>query len=125
MLILLADQPLITRQHLNALVATWRESEDSIVATGFAGIVGPPVIFPSRFHSELLTLTGDQGARTILSANEADVLNVPFADAAIDFIQREPLQGEPATEKTEIRILYDDAAIYFGVSAYESWEPSP
>jgi hypothetical protein len=42
------------------------------------------------------------------------------AEPATDFIQREPLQGEPATEKTEIRILYDDEAIYFGVSAFES-----
>ena len=42
------------------------------------------------------------------------------AEPATDFIQRDPLQGEPATEKTEIRILYDDEAIYFGVSAFES-----
>jgi len=83
-LILLADQPLITREHLRALVTTWRESDRSIVATEFAGITGPPVIFPSSFHSALLKLTGDQGARAIISANEADVLRVPFADAAID-----------------------------------------
>ncbi|MCK5351227.1 carbohydrate binding family 9 domain-containing protein, partial [bacterium] len=38
---------------------------------------------------------------------------------ATDFIQREPYQGEKATEKTEIRVLYDDEAIYFGVWAYD------
>ncbi len=42
------------------------------------------------------------------------------AEPATDFIQREPFQGEPATEKTEVRILYDDKAIYFGISAFES-----
>ena len=41
------------------------------------------------------------------------------AEPATDFIQREPHQGEPATEKTEIRVLYDDKAIYFGVWAYD------
>lgn len=38
---------------------------------------------------------------------------------ATDFIQREPNQGQKATEKTEIRVLYDDEAIYFGVWAYD------
>ena len=41
------------------------------------------------------------------------------ADIATGFIQREPYQGEPATEKTEIRVLYDDKAIYFGVWAWD------
>ena len=38
---------------------------------------------------------------------------------ATDFIQREPYQGQKATERTEIRVLYDDKAIYFGVWAYD------
>ena len=41
------------------------------------------------------------------------------AEPATNFIQREPYQGEPATEKTEIRVLYDDEAIYFGVWAWD------
>ena len=50
------------------------------------------------------------------------VLDEPaWADAepATDFIQREPFEGEPATEKTEIRVLYDDEAIYFGATMYD------
>jgi hypothetical protein len=41
-------------------------------------------------------------------------------EPATDFIQREPFEGEPATEKTEIRVLYDKEAIYFGASAFDS-----
>ena len=40
-----------------------------------------------------------------------------------DFRQREPHEGEPPTEKTEVRILYTRNAIYFGVHCYDS-EPS-
>jgi hypothetical protein len=40
-----------------------------------------------------------------------------------DFRQREPHEGEPATEKTEVRILYTKHAVYFGVRCYDS-EPS-
>ncbi len=42
------------------------------------------------------------------------------AEPATDFTQREPLDGEPASEPTEIRVLYDEEAIYFGVSAWDS-----
>lgn len=37
-----------------------------------------------------------------------------------DFIQRNPQEGEPATERTVVRVLYDDAALYVGVRAYDS-----
>ena len=37
-----------------------------------------------------------------------------------DFRQREPNEGEPATEKTEVRILYTRRALYFGIHCYDS-----
>lgn len=40
-----------------------------------------------------------------------------------DFRQREPDEGQPATEKTEVRILYTRHAVYFGIHCYDS-EPS-
>src|SRR5712664_1081253 len=40
-----------------------------------------------------------------------------------DFRQQEPNEGEPATEKTEVRILYTRHAVYFGIYCYDS-EPS-
>jgi len=39
---------------------------------------------------------------------------------AKDFIQLDPQNGEPATEPTEVRIVYDSAALYIGVTAYDS-----
>lgn len=36
------------------------------------------------------------------------------APAATAFTQREPDEGKPATEQTELRIAYDDAALYVG-----------
>jgi hypothetical protein len=34
--------------------------------------------------------------------------------------QREPNAGEPATERTELRVLFDGEYLYFGVEAYDS-----
>ena len=42
------------------------------------------------------------------------------ASVARDFVQNEPREGEPATERTEVRVLYDDEALYFGIVAYDS-----
>ncbi len=39
------------------------------------------------------------------------------APIASNFIQNDPREGEPATFDTEVRILYDDEALYFGVFA--------
>jgi hypothetical protein len=48
------------------------------------------------------------------------VLNEPAwetAPMAHNFIQNDPREGEPATYDTEVRVLYDDDAVYFGVFA--------
>ena len=38
-----------------------------------------------------------------------------LAQPATGFIQQEPLMGEPSTELTEVRFLYDDENLYLGV----------
>ena len=37
-----------------------------------------------------------------------------------EFVQQEPEEGAPATERTEVRILYDAENLYVGVRAYDS-----
>lgn len=39
---------------------------------------------------------------------------------ATGFIQRSPNDGSPASEKTEVRVLYTEGAIYVGARAYDS-----
>ncbi len=43
-----------------------------------------------------------------------------LAPAQGHFIQREPNPGEPISERTEFRILYDDRKIYFALWAFDS-----
>ena len=37
-----------------------------------------------------------------------------------EFLQREPHEGQPASERTEVRIIYNDKAVYFGIMCYDS-----
>jgi hypothetical protein len=51
------------------------------------------------------------------------VLDEPvWRDAAMfdNFTQQEPSDGAPATERTEVRVLYDAEHLYIGVRAYDS-----
>jgi len=41
------------------------------------------------------------------------------AEVISDFRQREPIETAPATERTEVRILYDAHHVYFGIHCYD------
>ena len=84
LLLLLADQPLVTAEHLRALISHWEGAGDVIVATAFAETMGPPVLFPRSAFAALGELTGDQGAKSLLQKPGFDVRTVRFEDAAID-----------------------------------------
>jgi hypothetical protein len=43
--------------------------------------------------------------------------HAPMADR---FTQRDPNEGQPPTERTEIRVLYDEDALYFGARLFDS-----
>ncbi len=78
-------------------------------------------------QSLALDPTGPRAAVAVRALPQAPSIDGRLDDAAwalaqpiTDFVQRDPNEGEPATERTEVRILYTDAALYFGVRAYDS-----
>lgn len=80
----LADQPLVTTVHLQALVDAWSGGDDEIVATAFDDTQGPPVLFPRGAFDDLQVLTGDNGARALLRDSRFNVRTVRFEPAALD-----------------------------------------
>jgi hypothetical protein len=50
-------------------------------------------------------------------------LNDPLWEQATpitNFLQREPYEGQPPTERTEVRVLYTKHAVYFGITCFDS-----
>ncbi len=43
-----------------------------------------------------------------------------LAEPATDFIQQEPRMGEPSSERTEVRLLYDNENLYLGIYCFDS-----
>jgi len=83
-LVLLADQPLITTQYLQDLIGQWNGSTDSIVCSEFSDAKGPPIIFPARYFGDLTRLDGDMGARVVLETHQNNVVGLPCEAAATD-----------------------------------------
>src|SRR5262245_38731307 len=42
------------------------------------------------------------------------------ATTASSFLQYQPAEGEPATEKTEVHVLYNEANLFVGVRCFDS-----
>lgn len=86
-LVLLADQPFITSEHLNAMI---REFDGrTIIASNYEGRAGVPCLFPRRFFSDLVALQGDQGAGQLLKRLSAHVrvFHIPADLRDIDTIE--------------------------------------
>lgn len=78
-LFLVADQPLLRRESVNALVTLWGEKPEGIAALGHRGVRGNPCLFPARLFPELLALTGDRGGAAVIRRHE-DLLSLLEVD---------------------------------------------
>ena len=82
--LMLCDQPLVTPELIDALAHEWRTTGRSLVASDYGGEHGVPALFARAWFGDLVRLTGDVGARTILRAHPTDVGLVPFPEAVFD-----------------------------------------
>ena len=82
--VMLADQPLVTADHLHALEDEWGGKPGRIVASAYAGTNGPPALFGSTHFDALSLLSGDRGARAVVETNAQAVVTVAFEPASID-----------------------------------------
>lgn len=83
-LLMLADQPLVSDEHLQILAERWQAQPERAVASRYAGGTGVPAILPKSDFDALCALSSDQGAKAILAAHGDKLLTVQCAEAAID-----------------------------------------
>ena len=88
--------------------------------------------FPLTGQESGPVASGDEGAAPPENAVAVEIEEAPTIDGRLDdevwlqaeamtgFTQRVPADGQPASERTEVRVLFDDEAIYIGVWAFDS-----
>lgn len=90
-LIALADQVLVPASHIEQLLALSKKNPEKIIATKANNIVVPPVIFPKKYHKDLIKLTQDKGAISIIKANEESVIYSQCPAAIVDIDTQQDL----------------------------------
>ncbi len=83
-MILLGDMPLVTADHINALIAAFENhaGSDCIVVATNEGEWGNPVLFGVDFFAELKQLDGDAGARSVMNVHRDKIIEVEIGVAA-------------------------------------------
>lgn len=83
-LICLADQPLLSFEYLNSLIAEFIKHPSKIIATNYGKKVGVPALFPKLLFEELSVLKGDFGAKEILNNKSNVIISLDAADQIAD-----------------------------------------
>jgi CTP:molybdopterin cytidylyltransferase MocA len=94
-MILLSDQPAVSRVDLRRLAAAWRSRPSQVAAARYGTVVGVPAVFPRRYWSELRRLRGERGARQVIAAASGLSL-VEMPSAALDVDRPGDLPRAPA-----------------------------
>lgn len=79
-LVTLVDVPLSSRDTIARLLAAWRETRRPIVRPARGDEHGHPVIFDAALFDELRTADPSKGAKSVVRAHEAEILNLPIDD---------------------------------------------
>jgi len=91
-IVILADQPNISSQHLENLIGAWNDGDYDIVTTTFSGTQGPPVLFSSACFDELQNLSGDAGGKHLFKDDRFGLQTIEFEPAAIDVDTKKDLE---------------------------------
>jgi molybdenum cofactor cytidylyltransferase len=77
------DHPLVSAMLVSDLVGKFYAERKSIVLPTFNGRRGHPVIFSSALYGELLAAPADKGARAVVWAHAAEILEVPTDEEGV------------------------------------------
>lgn len=82
-LVMLADMPGVTREHVLSMLDAFRHSEGRAIVRAAAGAKrGNPVILPASTFDAVAALTGDVGARSVIEQSGLAIVDIDIGDAA-------------------------------------------
>ena len=101
-LITLCDQPHLSSQVFEDLIATQQRSASSLVAARYQEHPGAPALFGRKYFEALSQLTGDEGARVLFRAiPPEEITTVDFPQLSVDLdtpADYQQITGRPISE---------------------------
>ena len=82
--VMVCDQPGLSSEILDALVAAGRTADAPLAACEYVGALGVPAFFEKSLFPELRALTGQEGAKKIILRHVAQAARVSFPEGGWD-----------------------------------------
>jgi len=82
-LVCLVDNPFITKEIINKIIAKFKESNNPIIVPVYNRKRGHPTLFSRSLFSELVNVPKEQGARYVLHSNAEKVLELETSESTI------------------------------------------
>ena len=79
-LMVLGDQPTVSRQVVTQVMTVWREGGGPVVAPRYRGLRGNPVLFDAALFGALGALEGEHGARDFIASDASRVTMVDVSE---------------------------------------------
>ncbi|HEV2489628.1 MAG TPA: nucleotidyltransferase family protein [Candidatus Acidoferrales bacterium] len=83
MILCLVDHPLISASLVSSLIEAFDRTKRNIVIPTFRARRGHPVIFPRALFAELLDAPEEVGARAVVRAHAAEIVEVPTEEEGV------------------------------------------
>ncbi len=90
--LMVCDQPMLTSEHIEKLINTFRSKEHAIVSSYYSGSPGVPVLFQRSMFAKLLDVSDWQGAKGIVKDHPASISFVEFPEGEVDLDTPEDLK---------------------------------
>ena len=104
-IVCLGDMPLVTGRIIDQIIAAHDPDEGrAIVVPTHQGKIGNPILWNRRYFPDIIALTGDAGARSLLKRHMEQVAEIDVGDDAVlrDFDTVESLATLPARMRPEL-----------------------
>lgn len=80
LLVTLTDVPMITVEVVRQVIDAWEATRAPIVRPAIGDVHGHPVLYDRSLFAALRSAPLEQGAKAVVRAREAEILNVPVTD---------------------------------------------
>jgi molybdenum cofactor cytidylyltransferase len=94
-IISVCDQPFLSKEIFNGLIATYKQTGKKIIASDYSDSIGVPVLYHKSLFSDLLNIPDQYGAKKYIieKADEKIITTFPFPKGEIDIDTLEDLKN--------------------------------
>jgi molybdenum cofactor cytidylyltransferase len=102
-MVALGDQPFLSPTTIDRLVDSYIASGAPVVAPVYRGVRGNPVLFDKSLFPQMMRISGDRGARSVVDDNRNKLLEVKVEDRGVVVDIDTPLDYDEATEHSRVK----------------------